>query len=137
MKNRYLLAASVALAMTSAPGSASTDEREIMQLIGSCLIEYAPDDWQTFVVTVDESKPSEDGKKVIEFEHKVIVGTAGNQPQDLRPCLPTYIPGKLNELRAALPADSRGWVKAVLTVQRSGKFDIKYTQPGDLEKTGP
>lgn len=137
MKLLHKAALWCALASASLPSLAAQDQREIMQLIGSCLIEYAPDDWQTFIVTVDESKPPENGRKVIEFEHKVVVGEVSNPPQDLRPCLPTYVPGKLNELRETLPRDSRGWVKAVLTVQRSGKFDVKYTQPDELQKDTP
>ena len=45
-------------------------------------------------------------------------------------CLPLFVPGKLNELRSTLPVESRGWVKATLTIQRSGSFKLDYKQPG-------
>lgn len=106
-------------------------EREIMRLVGSCLVEYAPANWQTFIVTIDETAPPENGRKVIQFEHKVVVGKPDNPPQDHRPCLPLFVPGKLNELRATLPKRSRGWDRATLVIQRDGRYDIKYKYPGD------
>ena len=48
----------------------------------------------------------------------------------LKSCLPLFVPGKLNELRSTLPVESRGWVKATLTIQRSGSFKLDYKQPG-------
>ncbi|MEA3194386.1 MAG: hypothetical protein QOD26_2719 [Betaproteobacteria bacterium] len=102
-----------------------------MRLIGSCLIEYAPASWQTFIVNIDETAPLENGRKIIQFEHKVIVGKPDSPPQEHRPCLPLYIPGKLNELRATLPEKSRGWDRATLVVHRDGRYDIRYKYPGD------
>lgn len=129
MNRKALWVTVLAAAAVLPPAAQASDERHILNVISSCLIEYAPDDWETLIVTVEESIGS-DGKKQVEFDHQVVVGNPGNPPKPLKSCLPLFVPGKLNELRSTLPVESRGWVKATLTIQRSGSFELDYKQPG-------
>jgi hypothetical protein len=100
---------------------------EIVGLVGQCMAENAPDDWQTFIFKLQLAEAG--SKKPPSVEHKVITGAAGNAPQDLKPCREDYIPKAVNTFRENQDEKARRWTGIVLTIQRDGKFSVNFEYP--------
>jgi hypothetical protein len=102
---------------------------EIVGLIGRCMVENAPDDWQTFIFRLEQG-PAEAGKQKPAFvEHKVIAASAGKTPQDLTPCRPDYVPKAVNTFRENQDEKAKRWTGIVLTIQRDGSFSVTFNYP--------
>ena len=102
---------------------------EIVSLIGSCMAENAPDDWQTLIFRL-EPGPAEAGKKKPDaVEHKVIAGSPGSAPQDLKPCRADYVPKAVNTFRENQDAKARRWTGIVVTIRRDASFSITFNYP--------
>ena len=72
---------------------------EIISLIGECMAENAPEDWQALIFKLEPGPDGAGKKKPAVVEHKVIVGAAGSAPQDLKPCRADYVPKAVNTFR--------------------------------------
>lgn len=102
---------------------------EIVSLIGKCMAENAPENWQTFIFRLEQG-PSAGGKRPAPvIEHKVVVGAAGSPPQDLKPCRPDYAPKAVNTFRENQDEKAKRWTGIVLTIQRDGKFSVTFNYP--------
>jgi len=133
MKTHALKA--VLLAIFALPvGSTALAQRhfsneEIVSLIGQCMAENAPEDWQTFIFKLEQAPPVAGKRSPPVIEHKVIAGTAGNPPQDLKPCRPDYVPKAVNTFRENQDEKARRWTGIVVTIQRNGGFSVTYNYP--------
>lgn len=133
MKTHTLKAVLLAILALSVVGAAHAQRRftneEIVSLIGECMAENAPDDWQTFIFKLEQG-PSAAGKRPAPVvEHKVIAGVAGNPPQDLKPCRPDYVPKAVNTFRENQDEKAKRWTGIVVTIQRNGSFSVTYNYP--------
>jgi hypothetical protein len=127
MKRKFI-ALVIAVASSSVFAEPKSPQ-EMMNLLGSCLIENAPEDWQ--IVSVNYKRLGEDksGLKKINVSHKVVVGTVESVPQTLEPCRP-LIPAQLIEmLSKTLPEDSQQWIEVTISIDNKGKVKTNYIQP--------
>ena len=127
---KAVLLAILALSVSSAVHAQRhfTNE-EIVSLIGQCMAENAPEDWQALIFKMGQG-PAVAGKLPAPVvEHKVVVGAAGNPPQDLKPCRPDYVPKAVNTFRENQDEKSRRWTGVVLTIQRNGGFGLTFNYP--------
>jgi len=123
---KALLFAAVVLAV-SVPALAQrtfTNE-EIAGLITRCMIENAPEDWQTLIFKLEGGAGN--AKPVV--EHKVVTGAAGASPQDLKPCRDDYVPKAVNTFRENQDEKARRWTGIVLTIQRTGGYSVTFNYP--------
>jgi len=102
---------------------------EIVSLIGRCMAENAPDDWQTFIFKLEQGPPVAGKRPAPVIEHKVIVGAAGNPPQDLKPCRPDYVPKAVNTFRENQEEKAKRWTGIVVTIQRDASFSVTFNYP--------
>ena len=127
---RAVLLAILALSVSSAAqAQRQFSNEEIVGLIGRCMAENAPDDWQTFIFKLEQGPDGAGKKKPALVEHKVIVGDAGSAPQDLKPCRPDYVPKAVNTFRENQDAKARRWTGIVVTIKRDGGFSVTYNYP--------
>ena len=124
------LLAILALSVSSAAqAQRQFSNEEIVSLIGRCMAENAPDDWQTFIFKLEQGPDGAGKKKTPVVEHKVITGTAGSAPQDLKPCRPDYVPKAVNTFRENQDEKAKRWTGIVITIQRDGSFSVTYNYP--------
>jgi hypothetical protein len=102
---------------------------EIVSLIGNCMAENAPDGWQTFIFRLEQGPPVAGKRPAPVVEHKVIVGAAGNPPQDLKPCRPDYVPKAVNTFRENQDEKAKRWTGIVITIQRDASFSVTFNYP--------
>jgi len=107
----------------------SFTNEEIVELIGRCMAENAPDDWQTFIFKLEEAPPGAGKDKAPIIEHKVTTGAAGSAPQDLKPCRPDYVPKAVNTFRENQDEKARRWTGIAITIKRDGNFSVTYSYP--------
>jgi len=120
----------IALSVSSAAhAQRSFSNEEIVGLIGRCMAEHAPDDWQTFIFKLEQGPPAAGKRKPAAVEHKVIAGSAGSAPRDLKPCRPDYVPKAVNTFRENQDEKAKRWTGIVVTIQRDGSFSITYNYP--------
>jgi hypothetical protein len=133
MKRNCVKAGLLAILALSVSGSAQAQRHftneEIVGLIGSCMAENAPDDWQSFIFKLDQGEPVAGKRPAPVVEHKVVVGAAGNPPQDLKPCRPDYVPKAVNTFRENQDEKAKRWTGIVLTIKRDGSFSVTYNYP--------
>ena len=104
-------------------------DAEIVGAIGKCLIENAPENWQTVIFILDRV-PALAGKPAATVvQHKVVVGTEGNPPQDVKPCRPDYAEKASNTFRENQDEKSRSWTGITVTLQRDRRYSIAYRYP--------
>ncbi len=103
--------------------------QEIMGLLAQCLVENAPDNWQSVSVNYKRLGKNADGLNQVSLSHNVIVGTPDTSPQKLEPCRP-LIPAQLIEmLSRTLPQESQQWKEVTISIDNKGKFKTNYVQP--------
>ena len=124
-----LLAILALLASGAALAQRSFTNEEIVDLIGRCMAENAPDDWQTFIFKLEEAPPGAGKEKAPIIEHKVTTGAAGSVPQDLKPCRPDYVPKAVNTFRENQDEKDRRWTGIAITIKRDGNFSVTYSYP--------
>jgi hypothetical protein len=125
--------AALALLALAAGGAAIAQMRftdaEIVGAIGKCMIENAPENWQTVIFTLDEV-PAAAGKKAsTTVSHKVVVGSENSPPQDVKPCRPDYAAKAANTFRENQDEKARGWTGVTVTLQRDRRYSIAYRYP--------
>ena len=128
-----MVAAALALLALAAGGAANAQVRftdsEIVGLIGKCLQENAPENWQTVIFTLDVV-PAAAGKKAsLTVSHKVVVGSENNPPQNVKPCRPDYAAKAVETFRENQDEKSRGWTGVTVTLQRDRRYSIAFRYP--------
>jgi len=103
--------------------------QEMMELLSQCLLENAPDNWQSVSVNYKRLGKNKDGLNQVSVSHYVIAGTPDASPQRLEPCRP-LIPTQLVEmLSRTLPQESQQWTEVTISIDRAGKVKTNYVQP--------
>ena len=122
-----------AIFMLSSGGAAQAQRHftneEIVGLIGQCMAENAPDDWQSFIFKLQQAAPGAGKDRTPIIEHKVITASAGSAPQDLKPCRPDYVPKAVNTFRENQDEKARRWTGVAITIRRDGTFSVTYDYP--------
>ena len=104
-------------------------DAEIVGLIGNCLQENAPKNWQTVIFTLDEV-PAAVGKKAsTAVSHKVVVGNENNPPQDVKPCRPDYATKAVNTFRENQDEKAASWTGVTVTFHRDRRYIIAFRYP--------
>lgn len=133
MAMQMVKAAVLAMLALAVSGGAYAQKRysdeEIVAAISNCLLENAPNDWQTVIFTLDEAPAVAGRQKSTAIEHKVIAGVESNPPQDLKPCRPNYVAKAVNTFRENQDEKARSWTGITVTVQRDGRFSVTYRYP--------
>ena len=128
-----MLAAAFVLLFLAAGGAANAQTRftdaEIVGAIGKCLTEHAPKNWQSVIFTLDEVPAAEGKKASTVIEHKVVVGTEGSPPRDVKPCRPDYAAKAVETFRENQDEKSRGWTGVTVTLQRDRRYSIAFRYP--------
>ena len=132
MKMQMAKAAVVALAL-AVGGGAHAQRRfadaEIVSLIGKCLNENAPENWQTLIFKLDRLPAVASGQPSVATEHQVIVGAEGSPPQELKPCRPDYVEKAVETFRESQEEKARGWTGVTITLNRDGRYSINFRYP--------
>ena len=102
---------------------------EIVGLIGRCLAENAPDDWQSLSFKMKQTAPGAGKENSPIAEHTVITASAGSVPQDLKPCRPDYVPKAVNTFRENQDQKAKRWTGIEITIRRDGTFSVTYDYP--------
>lgn len=96
---------------------------EVVQNIARCMLATAPQDWRSATLEIKETGNS--GRERA-FEANYTWTDAAGKVQPLAPCNPQEPAVNLYRLNETLSPEKRQWTRAVLTVTKEGKFDIKY-----------
>lgn len=128
-----MMAAALALLLMAAGSAANAQTRftdsEIVGLIGKCLTENAPENWQSVIFTLDEV-PAAAGKKAsTAVSHKVVVGSENSPPQDVKPCRPDYASKAVNTFRENQDAKGASWTGVTVTFNRDRRFSVVFRYP--------
>ena len=122
-----------ALLALAAGGAANAQVRftdaEIVGLIGKCLQENAPENWQTVIFTLDQAPAAAGKKESTTTSHKVAVGAEGGPQQDVKPCRPDYAAKAVETFRENQDEKSRGWTGVTVTLQRDRRYSIAFRYP--------
>jgi len=128
-----MMTAALALLALATAGAANAQTRftdaEIVGAIGKCMIENAPENWQTVIFTFDEVPAVAGGKASTTTSHKVVVGTEGSPQQDVKPCRPDYAAKAAMTFRENQDEKSRGWTGVTVTLQRDRRYSIAFRYP--------
>ncbi len=104
-------------------------DAEIVGAIGKCLIENAPENWQTVIFTLDEV-PAVPGKKASSTaSHKMVVGSENNPPQDVKPCRPDYATKASYTFRENQDEKARSWTGVTVTLHKDRRYSIAFRYP--------
>jgi hypothetical protein len=122
-----------ALLALAVGGAANAQTRftdaEIVGAIGKCLQENAPENWQTVIFTLDQVPAAAGTSASTTIEHKVVVGSESNPPQDVKPCRPDFASQAANTFRENQDEKSRGWTGITVTLHRDRRYSIAYRYP--------
>ncbi len=128
------IAIAVAALLALAPGGGAMaqtrfTDAEIVGAIGKCLIEHAPENWQTVIFMLDQV-PAAAGKKAsATVSHKMVVGSESNPPQDVKPCRPDYAAKAVETFRENQDEKSRGWTGVTVTLHKDRRYSIAFRYP--------
>ena len=104
-------------------------DSQIVGEIGHCLEQNAPENWQTVIFTLDAA-PAVSGKKPSPIvSHKVVVGSATNPPQDVKPCRPDFATKAVETFRENQDAKAASWTGITVTFHRDRRYSIAYRYP--------
>ena len=133
MAMKMMQAAALALLALAAGGAANAQTRftdaEIVGAIGKCLIENAPENWQTVIFTLDEVPAVAGRNASTTVAHQVVVGAEGSPPQDVKPCRPDYAAQAVNTFRENQDEKARNWTGITVTLHRDRRYSIAYRYP--------
>jgi hypothetical protein len=128
-----MMAAALALLALAPGGAANAQTRftdaEVVGAIGKCLLENAPENWQTVIFTLDEGPAAAGAKSTATTSHKVVVGTESSPPQDVKPCRPDYAAKAVETLRENQDVKARSWTGVTVTLHRDRRYSIAYRYP--------
>ena len=122
-----LAAASLAAAAQAPAGKAATkSESDAVTSIVECMVPGLPEDWKEAVMVIELAKPGDETGAV---QYLVARGRSAVPEERFTPCDVRKPAMALIEARRQQQAALRGWTGARLTIQRDGKFSLKYEYP--------
>jgi len=128
-----MVATALALLALAAGGAANAQVRftdaEIVGLIGKCLQENAPENWQTVIFTLDQAPAAAGKKGSTTVSYKMVVGSENSPPQDVKPCRPDYATKAVETFRENQDEKSRGWTGVTVTLHRDRRYSIAFRYP--------
>lgn len=101
-------------------------EKEIVQVLASCLVENAPENWDELSVHYSRDGMNENGLNQVSVKHSVSVGGVARRLEPCRPLIPTMLVEKLSK---NLPQNSQQWKAADIKIFKTGRFSIDWVQP--------
>lgn len=101
-------------------------EKEIVQILASCLVENAPENWDELSVHYARDGINKNGLKQVSVKHKVSVGGVTSRLEPCRPLIPTML---VEKLRKNLPENSQHWKAVDIKILKTGQFSIDWLQP--------
>ena len=119
MKNRLCFLATAVMFCAPAHAQTRYTPEEIVVKIAACLSENAPQDWQRFIVTVENGKAT----------HKVVAGSPDSAPKDTKPCRPDYVAKAVNAFRETQDAKARAWTGVTVTIEKQGPYSVDFRYP--------
>ena len=117
---KILLPALIAMGFTS-PAWADA-EKDIVQVLASCLVENAPGNWDE--LSVHYARNGKDDQ--VSVTHRVSAGGVTNRLEPCRPLIPAMLVEKLS---ATLPENSQQWKAVDIKIFKTGRFSIDWVQP--------
>ncbi|MDI9854782.1 hypothetical protein [Comamonas sp. 17RB] len=121
---KFLLPVLIAMGFTS-PAWADT-EKDIVQVLASCLVENAPDNWDELSVHYSRNGKNDKGLNQVSVTHRVSAGGVTNRLEPCRPLIPAMLVEKLS---ATLPENSQQWKAVDIKIFKTGRFSIEWVQP--------
>lgn len=106
--------------------TAAESESEIVQTLASCLLENAPELWESVSVSYSREGTDVEGRKQVSVKHNVTIGSQTTKLEPCRPLVPAMLVEKLNR---TLPDNSQQWKQVTITIFRTGKFKVDWIQP--------
>lgn len=121
-----LFAAVQAWGQTAEERGASEAENRAMADIVDCMVQGLPENWYRATMEINLDKPYDETGSV-----RYGFARDENTPplEPFQPCDVKRPVRALIDLRSSLPTARRGWVGAVVTVLRDGRFGIRYGFP--------
>ena len=116
-------AAPAATTKPAAAPASTIKPDEVVQNIARCMLANAPQDWRSATLEIKETGNS--GRERA-FEANYTWTDAAGKVQPLAPCNPQEPAVNLYRLNETLSPEKRQWTRAVLSLTKEGKFDIKY-----------
>jgi len=101
-------------------------DKEIVQVLASCLVENAPENCDELSVHYTRNGMNEKGLNQVSIKHRVSVGGAANEVEPCRPLIPSLLVEKLSN---NLPENSQQWKAAEIKIFNTGRFSIEWIQP--------
>ncbi len=101
-------------------------EKEIVQVLASCLVENAPENWDELSVHYSRDGMNEKGLNQVSVKHSVSAGGVAHRLEPCRPLIPTMLVEKLSK---NLPQNSQQWKAADIKIFKTGRFSIEWVQP--------
>ena len=121
---KILLPALIAMGFTS-PAWADA-EKDIVQVLASCLVENAPGNWDELSVHYARNGQDDKGLNQVSVTHRVSAGGVTNRLEPCRPLIPAMLVEKLS---ATLPENSQQWKAVDIKIFKTGRFSIDWVQP--------
>lgn len=129
MKFSHLALISILISSVAMASAEERTEKDWVQLMASCLLENAPENWNSVSVTYERKGADENGLNQVSVSHKVVSGMPESAPQELTPCRPLIPAQIIEQMSSLLPEGSRHWKEASLTIFKTGRYKLKYVQP--------
>lgn len=101
-------------------------EKEVVQVLASCLVENAPENWEELSVHYSRDGVNEKGLNQVSVKHSVSVAGEASRLEPCRPLIPTMLIEKLSK---NLPENSQQWKAADIKIFKTGRFSIDWIQP--------
>ncbi|MBP7351753.1 hypothetical protein [Comamonas sp. UBA7528] len=101
-------------------------EKDIVQVLASCLVENAPDNWEELSVHYSRNGKDDKGLNQVAVTHRVSAGGVTDRLEPCRPLIPAMLVEKLS---ATLPENLRQWKAVHIQIFKTGQFRVNWVQP--------
>jgi hypothetical protein len=101
-------------------------EKDIVQVLASCLVENAPDNWEELSVHYSRNGKDDKGLNQVAVTHRVSAGGVTDRLELCRPLIPAMLVEKLS---ATLPENLRHWKAVHIQIFKTGQFRVNWVQP--------
>lgn len=119
----------VALAVPSSaapsPAAPVAIELKLIESIFTCLAPGLPQDWRRAWVEITDQGAGKE--KVSKFRYTNLRNDDEGEP--LVPCNAQELTRRIVSLNDKLPADRRGWSRALLVIESDGEYELSYEYP--------
>ncbi|MEG0050193.1 MAG: hypothetical protein RR865_13625 [Clostridia bacterium] len=104
----------------------ANSEKEAVQVLESCLVENAPENWDELSVHYSLHDKDEKGIYFASVENSVSVGGVISTLEPCHLAMPFLIVRKLSN---ALPESSQHWQAVSIKIFKTGRYSIDWVQP--------